>query len=132
MGYYDGIDFKKHAANKKIIKAHRDDDSIHLEFEDGSKCALTPYGDCCANCYIYHTDDINELVGAELLDMKNKWHVTNKGDEKDELGIDNHCVKETGFITFKTSKGYFDVELRLEHNSYYYGELLFEELEDLE
>lgn len=98
---------------KQVLNAYGNSDGLILETNDGY-FELNPYGDCCSHCYIQHVDGSEALKDAVILEIENISlpDVLNPSDVSDVWGY-----------RFHTTKGIFTIEMRLDHNGFYGGEL---------
>lgn len=75
----------------------------------------TPYGDCCASCYVQHISGAEALAeGAEVLEVE---------DIELPAVEDPVEVSDVWGHKLKTTKGYCTIEMRVDHNGYYGGSL---------
>lgn len=102
---------------KTILDARYDGDHIYLNLNDGSCVSMIPYGDCCAHCYIQHVDGADALVNAVVKQVETlECHPT-------QVEIDNADTLDAWGHRLITDKGYFTIEMRVNHNGYYGGSL---------
>jgi hypothetical protein len=80
---------------------------------------------CDAACYIEDIDFPEHLIDCEIIEMEKIY--------KDEYVIDSFYGDhiQPWAIKIKTNKGYCTIDMRLEHNGYYAGELFIERLENI-
>jgi hypothetical protein len=72
---------------------------------------------CCEEFgYFASEDNLDEFIGAELLDIESTDTALNTKKIEDELDI---SLANTMFITFKTNKGVFQLTAYNQHNGYY-------------
>jgi hypothetical protein len=100
----------------ELTKAARwDGESIWLETDRGTYRA-TPYGDCCANCYVQHVSGAEALAaGAVIIDVEDIELQNVKDESCDVSDVWGHRLR--------TSKGWCTIEMRVDHNGYYGGSL---------
>lgn len=106
----------------EIVDARYDGDSIFLNLKDGRFITMTPYGDCCANCYVQHVSGSEALVGATITRMEDIE--SNLSPEEAEEVSDYNVVDAWGHLLV-TNKGRCSIEMRVSHNGYYGGSLNF-------
>jgi hypothetical protein len=94
--------------------------SIYLETQDDKVYQLYPFGECCSECSIEHVEFADALIGV--------IHKIEDIEEKEMLK--DYDVITTWGHRFHTDKGICTVDMRLEHNGYYGGELDITELDD--
>lgn len=99
---------------KKITSMflHEDKKSIKLLTTTNMLYTLSWWGDCCSDCYIETLQNHDALRNAEITSIEHKTYKVTR---------DMCDVIESMGTTIKTSKGYVDIETRLEHNGYYSG-----------
>jgi hypothetical protein len=107
--------------DKHIVDARYDDntDTIHLNLENGY-VSLTPYGDCCANCFIQHVDNADALQDAIVNNVQDLD--TELLSIDDDFDYEGSCVNSWGHRIL-TNKGICTIEMRVIHNGYYGGSL---------
>ena len=74
-------------------------------------------GDCCAHCYLANVSGSENLVGSKILELYDQEWITEVNDEE------NYNVEESMGTRIKTTKGYVELESRVEHNGYYGGSI---------
>lgn len=80
----------------------------------------TPYGDCCANCYVQHVSGTDALAaGAVVHSVEDIELPPVPDDEKSDE------VSEVWGHRITTSMGVCSIEMRVDHNGYYGGSLEF-------
>ena len=90
-----------------------DNDTLDIEFEDGSTLRLEDQAQSCCEYRYFHTDDdLTYHVGAKLLDAELRVM-----DDQDTNG----GCREALALLITTSKGTFTVVAYNEHNGYYGG-----------
>ena len=100
----------------EIVSVTYDGDSLYFETNCGTYRA-TPYGDCCANCYIQHISGSEALVkGAVIASVED----ISLPDVPEEDCCD---VSEVWGHKIRTDKGWCTIEMRVDHNGYYGGSL---------
>ena len=93
-----------------------EDDALHFTFEDGQRMKISDEGQsCCENRYMRTDDNLQDYVGATLLDAKMR---SAPNVEKADEWSDEHEVE---FLAVETSKGTFVMSSHNEHNGYYGG-----------
>ena len=93
-------------------------DGYKVESEQGNVQILITNGQSCCESYGYFSteDDLQRFIGAELLDIE-LTDTALKTEPIDEIQyLDEGGVQ---FITFKTSKGVFQLAVYNGHNGYY-------------
>lgn len=104
--------------NKKILEVLKDEDNYLLKFvTDWGDFKFQAYGDCCSKSWFESFDNLENLIGEVVLDVIEKDE--NKNDETLE---DGDVIRFYSF-TFKTPKGYADLEMRNSSNGYYGGSI---------
>lgn len=99
--------------NRTIASARMSERDLRLRFVDGSGVKLFDDGQsCCEYRYMRTDDDVQDLVGAELLGVEEK-----DGPEADDCGD----VHEQRFLEIRTSRGHVLIANHNEHNGYYGG-----------
>lgn len=108
-------------------------DEGYIICSDKSIYRLECVGDCCSSAWIQHINGIENLLGNKIvkIDIKeqtqisdgSKWY--DKSDTESQI-MPYGCVIASGFYTFLTTKGFFDIELRISHNGYYGGQIEIE------
>jgi hypothetical protein len=102
---------------KEILDARfKDRSEIVLNLRDNTSVILSPYGDCCANCYINHIDNALALFSSTVLKVED-LELTSEGDD------DYGNVTESWGHRIITDKGICTIDMRVEHNGYYGGSL---------
>jgi hypothetical protein len=99
---------------RKINSVQIDDEKRFLVLDtDKGPLYMTWSGDCCAHCYIAHFNGTEALINAEILSAEDsEWKAQSDA---------SYEVIESMGTKLKTTKGYVDIETRLEHNGYYSG-----------
>lgn len=73
---------------------------------------------CCESWgYFSSEDNLNEFIGAELLDIQLTDTALNT-KKFEEQGLSTNFL-DTMFVTFKTNKGLFQLTVYNEHNGFY-------------
>lgn len=113
---------------KTITEFEIDSDKQHATMKyikDGKTgtISLECKGDCCAYAWIEDVTGLENLIDATILNVEAKYLSGERDSDSD--------VSDSGFYTFHTSKGYFDIELRVSHNGYYGGHINVEVKEDV-
>lgn len=125
-----GVTIGMLAGNKDSVEAFReamgktiktlsliDDDALHFVFEDDTKIKLFDDGQsCCEIRYMRTDDNLEDFIGAELLDAE----VADGPSQEGEWG-EAHDIQ---FLKIKTSIGVFTMTSHNEHNGYYGGFLI--------
>ena len=101
----------------KIRKsAEMNEEKVTIEFEDGIKIELTDEGQsCCEYRYISCDDDVNRIIGSELVKIEIK-----KTEEKEE----DYEIHEMAFVDIQTNQCFITFCTHNEHNGYYGGFIL--------
>jgi len=102
--------------NKKIKEIDWDADGIHFTTFDGETFKYVPMGDCCAHAYIESFDNVDWLIGEEIISGD---HLTFNSEDTEYGVIDYHRY------SISSKKGTASIELRVSHNGYYGGWLEF-------
>lgn len=101
------------AVGKTIVSARLKDDSLWLDFADGTGIHFLDEGQsCCENRYMRTDDDLASYVGATFIEAE----LASAPAVTDEYG--EHDVQ---FLNVKTSKGVLTMSSHNEHNGYYGG-----------
>jgi len=100
--------------NKKIDRVYvGDDDSLHFEFECGTKFKIfDDVQSCCESRYMRTDDDLKEFSGSIFLSAELKYAPSIECEYGDH---------EIQFLEIKTDKGSFVCSSHNEHNGYYGG-----------
>jgi len=102
----------------KEVQLDENDFLLKLITEDNENILIRTEGDCCNRVWFVHISGIESLIGAKINEVvEKKWELVS--DEKEIKGNDEY--EEVCFWTIKTDKGYFDFEVRNNHNGYYGG-----------
>lgn len=105
---------------KHIKDARHNGESIYLNLVDGSCVSLTPYGDCCANCYIQNVDGSEALVDATVKQVED---LECQLSDEEEAEQSEYTVIDAWGHRIITDKGICNIEMRVSHNGYYGGSL---------
>lgn len=99
---------------KRIDALYMAGPDLVLLHDDGDFSVLTPEGDGCLRATINHISGayLAPCVITGIVEKEGRTEHDNNGDQVD-----------TGFYSLATDKGFLDIELRVEHNGYYGGEL---------
>lgn len=74
---------------------------------------MTFVGDCCAHCFMAHVSGYQRYF--TILDAQSsEWIETSSESDRESCN-----VKAQMGLKIKTNKGYFDIDIRVEHNGYY-------------
>jgi hypothetical protein len=106
-----------------LVDIHMAGDAVQVVTDKGT-WTWTPYGDCCANAFINDfpsESDIAAMRGKTILHA-----VTRDGGHAEDDAFD---VADWHFYDIQTSAGDVTLELRVEHNGYYGGQLDFTSFE---
>jgi hypothetical protein len=77
-----------------------------------------PEGDCCASCYVQHIDGADALQGATVAEVESiELPPVPDSEQCDVSDVWGHKIR--------TDKGHCTIEMRVDHNGYYGGELVF-------
>lgn len=106
---------KEKLLNKKIVGAYFKNGAIYLDAGE-VKFQLTPWGDCCSQCYITDVCTSEALEGATIEDIETLESVRTSTDTYGD-------VSDCWGYRFITDKGICTVGMRLDHNGYYGGSL---------
>lgn len=88
------------------------DESLRLEFTDGSAIKFFDDGQsCCETRYMTTDDKLDDFAGATFAGVRIEEADNRPGDEEHEVQ----------FLLVDTSKGTFTMESHNEHNGYYGG-----------
>ena len=111
-----GCKVEKAEINKEnnLVVLTTDKGSFYLSFQ----------GDCCAQCYLAHANGVDNLVGSTINDVEQSEWVSDDTED--------YSVTETMGVKLTTSKGYVDFETRVEHNGYYGGYILVDQVGPLD
>lgn len=99
------------------IQLEKQGTSIFFITEDKKKYEYSCEGDCCSYSWFESLDGKDNLIGEVILEVIDKEE--NKPSESNE---EHECLQFYGF-TFKTVKGYCDLEMRNSSNGYYGGSI---------
>jgi len=98
---------------KKISGIKLEDNALIMFLYSGLTFKIYDDGQsCCENRYMRTDDDLEEYVGAELLQIEVADGGTTEGDGE---------THEIQFLRIHTSKGLFTLSNHNEHNGYYGG-----------
>ncbi len=112
LGGGNGVDGSKYVG-KKITGVKFEDDTITLSFGDLGKLQIRDEGQsCCEHRYMRTDDDIEELVGDNLVSMKVKDGPRTDGE---------YDIHEIQFLEIKTTGNIVTFSSHNEHNGYYGG-----------
>ncbi len=98
-----------------VLNAFYDGDSIYLCTYKGV-VKLSPHGDCCATCYVQHVAGADALRNSVVTRIE---HITMPTLVDHEY---NDVSDLWGHVIY-TDKGTCSIEMRVDHNGYYGGEL---------
>lgn len=110
MSYNDFDLFK----NAKVSNALTRRGDIYLETDKGV-FILSPYGDCCAHCYVEAVEGTEALQGATIL------RVEDLQVPQPPQSNDCYDILEAWGHRIVTDKGICTIEMRVSHNGYYGG-----------
>lgn len=107
----------KELIGKKILEVGISDDKgwLLIRAPHNEYFLYLAEGDCCAQCYIQHISGIEYLIGSTIARVEVKDKVRSIKNEVDDLYWDDWGYKLT------TSRGYCDIDMRLDSNGYYGG-----------
>ena len=115
------VDVVKDAIGKTIKKLWLEDDTtLIFHFTDGSGLELyDSMQECCEERYMRTDDDLEEFIGAVLLDFELK----DVFEEDDDGMAENYenVYHEIQFLDVKTDKGVFQMANHNRSNGYYDG-----------
>ena len=94
------------------ISAIRVEENIVVLDLDGGTVELGCEGDCCAYAFFSDLE-----VASDLPAVITKWD----DDHTEEGDAEHDSVRDTRFVKIKTTKGYIDFSLHVDHNGYYGG-----------
>lgn len=99
-----------------ILAATKDDEDL-LFMTDRGLYKASPYGDCCANCYVQHISGTDALApGAVITGVEDIELPPVPDDEQND-------VSDVWGHRIVTDKGICSIEMRVDHNGYYGGSL---------
>lgn len=109
--------YGKRIKNAKLIEREGGgEDSLQLEFEDGTGIDVWDNGQsCCESRYITCDDIPEDLIGGRLV----KIEARDGGSEENEYG-----EHETMFVEVATDRAFITLTTHNEHNGYYGGFML--------
>lgn len=109
--------------NQQILSASMTEENIELKLSDGKTIRIFDGGQsCCESRYMRTDDDIQSLVGHQLLRLEVK--------DGPDLEGGNEC-HEQQFLEIGTEIGSVTIANHNEHNGYYGGfSLTIEEIKD--
>jgi hypothetical protein len=90
-----------------------DDSGVTLTL-DGVKHYWGAEGDCCASAWVEDVNPYATELPAKVTAVEGRWSID---------GEHGDAVEDTGFFSIRTERGHIDVELRVNHNGYYGGQL---------
>lgn len=91
---------------------------VYLNLKDGRKVHLELFGDCCSGSYFTDTKQFDELIGATIQEVEERWGKSdNNLPEPDGDDIKWH------FLVFTTNKGHITIDWHNDSNGYYDGTL---------
>jgi len=115
MNYVNIEDLKNYQFNR--AKISNDKTCIVLETNKDSAVVMSWHGDCCSSCFIESIQGADNLLNSTIISANHKeWTETSF-----EIFDDYDRKVESMGTTIKTTKGYVDINTRLEHNGYYSG-----------
>lgn len=98
-----------------ITTAVIDDDTLKVEFSDGSKFTLRDAGQsCCEYRHLTCDDDPASLIGGCIVSMIEKPGPSLKED-------DSYTEHDTMFLEVQSTNGFITMCTHNEHNGYYGG-----------
>ena len=101
---------------KNIDKILIDNDKTFIVFICvNDKFIFCCSGDCCSESWINHLNGLGNLIGNTIISIEDKEYSDVPGTRQE---YDKSYV-----FTFKTNKGYFDLEMRNSSNGYYGGDI---------
>lgn len=99
-----------------IVAAKQKHGDLFFVLDTGEVISFVPYGDCCASCYVQHVSGADALKNATL----------NRVDDLELPEVppeEANDVSDVWGHSLITSRGYCTIEMRVDHNGYYGGEL---------
>jgi hypothetical protein len=107
----------KTSLGKTIKSVKLENDLLKFEFDDNTKLNLWDDGQsCCESRYMRTDDNLEDFVGAILLDFELK--------EGPCIEEEHGNAHDQQFLDVKTSEGVFQMASHNEHNGYYGGFLI--------
>ena len=106
----------------KINNAELSDDKRYLTIivEDGQIFKYFTEGDCCSISWIESIEGLDDFIGSTVTSVENSCGSSFGNTAAPDYDI----FTQVYFYKFKTSKGYFDIEMRNESNGYYGGSIV--------
>lgn len=104
-----------HLVGKTIKAVDWDGTNLYIATNVGN-FELSPYGDCCAHCYVQHIDGSEALQGATVKEIQDVGGESS-GDR------DSCEVSDVWAHRIHTDKGICTIEMRVDHNGWYGGQL---------
>lgn len=119
----------KDLKEKVIKKVELNDDNTIIVLTDyeGKKHIYEAYGDCCSYSWFSHINNLSNLLDSEILEVieKKESFEATKEQLADKSGLNSDEWEfeylQVYMYTFKTKKGYSDIEFRNDSNGYYGG-----------
>lgn len=110
----------KELFNQTISYIYSDEDHGYLVFIDELRqsWAYAAYGDCCSTSWFESINNMDNLLDEYIIGIEEKPERTAESSGKSPH--EDNCIVVYGY-TFKTRKGYCDIEFRNESNGYYGG-----------
>lgn len=106
---------------KTILQILTTPSKRYLRFKtDAGDLTVFAYGDCCSNSWFETFENLKNLINEKVLEVIEKEE--NKPNEEEQGEWKDDVIKFYGF-TFKTQKGYADLEMRNSSNGYYGGSI---------
>lgn len=107
---------------KKVIESLEiTPDKRHLKFNilGENPKVFFAYGGCCSNSWFESLNGFENLIGFKVLEIIEKPETSNREEDED---LDK-LIRYYGF-SFKTERGFCDLEMRNSSNGYYGGSIL--------
>lgn len=98
----------------KSVKVSDDKEEIEIALKDGRIATLKAWGDCCSNSWFEHIENIDVLIGNEIVGVIEREMPD--GRQADDC----EWVEFYGW-SIQTQKGSCDIEMRNMSNGYYGG-----------
>jgi len=107
----------KNLVGKTINYIYYSEDNKYIVFIETPELyyAYQAEADCCCECWLESLSNVDDLIGAQVLEVNEKEF--NNDD-------DNEDVPLSFGYTIKTTKGYCDLEYRTDQSPYYQGSMI--------
>jgi hypothetical protein len=100
------------------IESYSHDDSYTIRLIGDKTIELSCEGECCSHSWFEHVDDLGAFPGT-ILSIDDDGETPHEVDETDYEDL------KTYFLTIKTDKGRFTVDMRNSSNGYYGGSFVW-------